>query len=633
LEVKNNSIIEFAHEAVLFEDEGLKWSTGGMIFASNSTFRNNWRSLQFLEYQGIGGSNKLVDYVSLISNCSFIWDDEFMLESPEVAISLYRIKGLHIMGCTFEDKRSNSHNENRAKGIGALDASFKCIGVDLSGTCCANHDFYNETNYDVCKFIGLKTAIEYYANEYELKVEIDHSLFVNCRNSIINSGANMTKIIRNKFTYDGDYISLFDDEPIGIVLDQSFGFNVEGNLFYNYAATNSTGIFVRNTSDYPNKLYRNKFDSQNIGIYTVGYNGSYSSSTGLQFLCNNFSNGNYDIFVDNLEFQGANFATGPRICNNQGSVSQSAGNVFSNPIGSSNFFIHDYNKSNIKGVAYYKFPSTLMNYYSGPPITILNANMNSCPSVYLTELDVFRSKSEATSRNPLINASSENESIIYEAMFESEFFIQNHELSPEINSLVLMKSYDYFQRIKDFEKKQYVKEALSVKKIGLDEYQSIEIEDFLTFKSFQEENMQNFVGNVELKKLEYFLRFYKDHFIGLSAVQANNYLCFYLGECDSYKITTGELKEKPIIFSEKHNSQHSISPNPFYENFIIEGDALEEISKLTMFDLKGNEVDCTWRNYNEKIIVTTKSLPIGMYFVTIEMSVGLLEFHKVIRRD
>src|SRR5690606_4756266 len=73
--VTNGAVIENAFNAIRLighkPNNDLDYTTtGGIVEAQNSTFRNNWRAIEFMAYHNMNGSNEL-DNISYITNCVF----------------------------------------------------------------------------------------------------------------------------------------------------------------------------------------------------------------------------------------------------------------------------------------------------------------------------------------------------------------------------------------------------------------------------------------------------------------------------------------------------------------------------------------------------------------------------------
>ena len=104
----------------------------GIVNATNSIFRNNWRSVAYYTYHSYSSSNPNFEYpnVGKFDNCTFTWDDSYFGSTIGPAITMYNVNGVKIIGCTFEDTRLG--DVDRTTGIYTLDAGFLTMGKNLN---------------------------------------------------------------------------------------------------------------------------------------------------------------------------------------------------------------------------------------------------------------------------------------------------------------------------------------------------------------------------------------------------------------------------------------------------------------------------------------------------------------------
>jgi hypothetical protein len=288
----NNSVIEFAREAFVNMNPENWNSIGGIILASNSTFRNNRRSAAFLQYHYINPSTgNEVPYLSYFTNCNFIWDNAFNTNlSISPAITLWSVNGVRITGCTFDEQRTNLTLAQKHSGIGALNAKFEVVGRPLNILNVPFHESYNETGYDVSIFKNLHTAI---SARSHLGVVVDHVKFDNCQNGVLFDELNNGNITRN-FFLNNTVVSL---NPVQATLRKSSGYKVEGNIFQGTTNTNDvTGVLVDNSGINANQIYKNSFIRLQNGIIANGQNqngmieGDPQPIEGLVLYCNTNTN-------------------------------------------------------------------------------------------------------------------------------------------------------------------------------------------------------------------------------------------------------------------------------------------------------------------------------------------------------
>ncbi|UTW62549.1 T9SS type A sorting domain-containing protein [bacterium SCSIO 12741] len=326
--IRNQALIENAKEAIDVWKHGHWSTTGGIVNASNSTFRNNWRSAAYYTYHYYSANNPNFEYPNIgkFDNCQFIWNDLYLGTTIGPAISMYNVNGVKVIGCDFEDSRTG--NVDRTTGIYTMDAGFLAVGKNLSLVATA-HDNFSELNYDICTFKNLKTGIFAMNSNTQNTLVIDHCKFEDCLEGVHLSVIDNPTVTRNWFMYSSEHpgdISSMNQ----CVLDMCTGFKVEGNLFESEVSDSQTiGVWTNNSGHEQNQIYRNTYRKLRTGNYATGLNksGLYS---GLQWLCNTYeSNELHDQYVVGSFVP----TTQAGIRYYQGSTDESAGNVFSNIYG------------------------------------------------------------------------------------------------------------------------------------------------------------------------------------------------------------------------------------------------------------------------------------------------------------
>ncbi|MBQ4420928.1 MAG: trypsin-like peptidase domain-containing protein [Bacteroidales bacterium] len=117
----NNALISDAIDGISAIGENENWEkTGGIIKATNTTFKNNRRSIEFMSY----GEGSNVNNVSYFRNCTFTWDDDLLAnESTSLShITMYQVRGVEVSGCTFKDERTDIPSSTH--GLLTLESGF-----------------------------------------------------------------------------------------------------------------------------------------------------------------------------------------------------------------------------------------------------------------------------------------------------------------------------------------------------------------------------------------------------------------------------------------------------------------------------------------------------------------------------
>lgn len=332
--VKNNSVIENARIAVSNSRSapggGAVWGEmGGIIFAENCTFRNNYKAIGFDPYprKQVG---EIINVTFETTQAPFIDGISY----PSEFVSLFGVSGVTFRGCKFANRTSSFDTiPDGAKGIGihSFDSDFS---VEKATVCpqpvvpCPNPISLTSS------FTGLQYGIKSINSNPAYLVRVQQSNFNNNFRGIYLSNTYAPVITQDTFSIAKGYAKIPSrDTCYGIYLDHCTLYKVEEDSLRLTDAgtaglnTKTVGIVVDNSGKDVNEIYNNHFNSIGYGIIAQNLNRNVNDTTGLCIKCNDFSNTKYDIVV-NQEFSNPDWG----IARNQGwkqSQSDPAGNTFS----------------------------------------------------------------------------------------------------------------------------------------------------------------------------------------------------------------------------------------------------------------------------------------------------------------
>jgi subtilisin family serine protease len=368
VELKNGATIENAWCGIrtgLREDTLTFATTGGIISATNATFKNNRQAVVINSYTSTGASGNINDYVSMFSRCTFTVDMNNLFAANGTGFAeharIWDVKGVTFEGCSFNNSTNSQYGNGR--GIYAEDA-----GVIVK-TYCTRPLYGNECECPenlatYSTFSGFTTAMEINTTGNQYAVRANSVRFSNNGTAVRINSNNYATVTRCHFDLQS---APYTVSNTGLRLDNCTGYKVEANTFNKITYTPqqliSTGIYVNNSGVSPNLLHLNSFSNLNFGIRAAGNNGG--SWSGLQFTCNNFSRCGKDFYV------GQNATVAKYI----GSIAVGADNEFENTRSSSL-----YNAGSQQIV--YRFSSgSNHNPYNPVNITAITVNnANSCAS-------------------------------------------------------------------------------------------------------------------------------------------------------------------------------------------------------------------------------------------------------------
>jgi len=284
LNICNNAMIEDAEIAVSLRNL-LTNTSGGIVMASNSTFRNNSLSLNIPAYNYTLSSQ----YESEFSNCLFTIDDSFLGNSFSCHVCLENIKGIHFAGCRFQMNNTGSHTiVSGSCGVYAYNASPSFTDYCLSSTLpcsdvqkCTFDNFRKVALYAIGDLGSLNT------------LTVSNAEFSNNTKGILSRNLNQVTVVTSDF-----YIGSIEDCSFGILLDNTPSFNIQDNTFnpVNNTESQTYGLYVKN-SNAVNRVHHNMFSNLYCANLAEGQNWMGKRFLGLYYTCNNHSNNTYDFYV------------------------------------------------------------------------------------------------------------------------------------------------------------------------------------------------------------------------------------------------------------------------------------------------------------------------------------------------
>lgn len=410
VELKNGATIENARCAITTcqkDAEGnILWAyTGGIIHAKDANFINNRKAIEFLSYHNILPNGREIANSSYFYNCTFETNAQLSDPGtlPETFVSLYDVKGVKFLGCTFQNIAPTGVYSTiyRGNGITSIDANYEVKPL------CLSPYIYPCTEYQPNTFKNLYYGIYASNTNPAITLTINGNNFDNNHRSIFLKGINNATITKNNFDI-GATIGNINDQTnereacdvfnrsysYGVYLKECSGYKVEEN---NFSTTHDghAGIIVDNSGTKANEIYNNTFDKLAIGTQAQGINAaggviiSKSSNPehieinvgqGLQFLCNQYFNiSTADIAV-----------TSGRIAQNQGYCRDNnpalpAGNKFSHTCNISTSDIHVNSDASKFNYSHHSELDYIPLCYSSDKVTLHDCHIKydprtSCPS-------------------------------------------------------------------------------------------------------------------------------------------------------------------------------------------------------------------------------------------------------------
>jgi len=334
-----NAVIENAEYGVFVGTNStstnyMYYDGGGMVFATNTIFRNNYESVHFntYVYKDPNSADAERDNVSSFTNCDFIVNN-YVDNVPIAMVVLNGVKGIHFTHCDFITTLPVQY---------AIYSTMSSVYINQSAI---EEDWQSMTYWltTPCNFQGFLEAAIFLDNSQTRNSIITTCNFTDNSIGIYARNTNFLRIESSTFNLN---------ENMGIIIDKSStAFKIENNIFNCLNTTGNSGIGIM----FYGKVYDNNFIRYNnftnlcaandiIGVYGNSANNAYAE--GLQFHCNIYSHNNDDINI----FNNANI----RLL--QGTQYIGAGNHFVPTV--SNFNIYN-NTNNLNIVVYYRQPTVV----------------------------------------------------------------------------------------------------------------------------------------------------------------------------------------------------------------------------------------------------------------------------------
>jgi hypothetical protein len=323
IELKNGAIIENAKCAVELWRPGYWSTTGGIIHATDATFRNNAMAVRAVCYQNYNYiHNTPMAYNGYFNNCSFVVDEDYLgTETFKKHVVLAEVDGISFSGCSFSAKRDVQGIHRWCIGISAYDASFV-----VNALCNSNASPCPDQYLDRSTFMGLCAGIHASSNgSHPGSFTVQDAVFTNNDRGIRAKSTGFPTILDNEFNVGKES---YCDYKYGIYLENVTGFCVEENTFRPVSGTGGSTIGIAiYDSEGTNDIFRNHFENLSCGNLAKGVNtgsnssGTSGSTTGLTYTCNTNKGNNNDFRVFKRE-------DGGDIQQQQGSYTMPAGNTF-----------------------------------------------------------------------------------------------------------------------------------------------------------------------------------------------------------------------------------------------------------------------------------------------------------------
>ena len=302
--ILNNAKIFNARRGILTGMYNNLASGGGIVKATNSTFKNCYIDVEFRPYNNTAFNTSLSD-LSFFQECNFLADQLLNEKSfvnstnfripTKTHVVLNSIKGVKFSGCTFKTDLTNLANviltDDRGVGIKSFNSSFYVNDNCILATSNACAQFSGNA-----KFENLQSGIIASSSNILKNYTVDNTTFLNCFKGIQQSGVNYSSVKNNSFVVNaivppsekacikginiGNPNQALLCYPAQYYLNQCDGFKHSNNVYKTLGSQNALGTVFNSCNGTSNTSYRNNYSSMYRGHQLQAGN------TNLQVKCN-----------------------------------------------------------------------------------------------------------------------------------------------------------------------------------------------------------------------------------------------------------------------------------------------------------------------------------------------------------
>ncbi len=426
---KNGAVIENAWQGVMNWNPADWGSRGGIIQATNTTFRNNRIDAIFMSYQNFAPTGEIVKRPeqSFFRLCNFDLNDDYLDDPnqipPRPRITMWRTDRLRIQGCNFTNSQTVDASENRSKAILSHDANY------LVTEYCASLTYLcPEQNNIPNRFTGWHKAIEALETTSSRPIQVRNSVFDENMIGVELGGADFSQIYKNIFNLGGHPVpyenepTIDDENHLGIFSNETYHFSIEENTLTRPAEGapyEGHGVLVFNSQGANNVVYNNDLSNLKTGIngWQVNRNintegGAQPYYAGLQYICNQNqqNDGDFEVSRTGIESDFGWNNNGIRLGQGSSNPPRAAANTFSagnpDPLVFTHFTINSYG---IYGYFHFGSGGPSTNEIGPGDMGIIPINTtNNCPSNYTTGI-----QTGLTGKTQLLQKKAEYEGMLY----------------------------------------------------------------------------------------------------------------------------------------------------------------------------------------------------------------------------
>ncbi len=269
---------------------------GGIIYAENSSFINNYKNIVFQRYTNYASaaSTNETDNRSTFTNCMFLRNINALFVKDQPMVRLDEVRGIKFNGCEFLNNRPLNPGavDNFCCGIYGNNASIQIGGKGgglMNPYSTTKRTFFSGFRYAINIIdAGTKPVAIKFAN-------FEHNATAIVLQSVVNQGIMSCNIDLSTSPVPVNQLPNY----CGIDLKYCDKYTIENNQIYGSGL--GVGLQIESSGINNNTIKYNTLWGHCRATYIRGINGSDSNGddcTGLQFRCNKFYDNGADFYIN-----------------------------------------------------------------------------------------------------------------------------------------------------------------------------------------------------------------------------------------------------------------------------------------------------------------------------------------------
>lgn len=277
--------------------------SGGVVYASNVSYRNNVYDVAFTPYENhtVSNPNDIRSNLSRFTGCHFLSDGDPNYPGAWAVdhVLLNFVRGVYFSGCDWGMDLATAPVDNYVQqgvGIHSINSTFVVKGrCDIPNWPAPGPPCPSTTN---SRFSNLLYGIVASTFDPSRTFEVDGATFNRNNFGIYMLGVNDAAITRCTMDVAQTPLPVFGDINYGVYAEECTGYTIQENHFKGIPSGSSYkfGLIINYSGGAPNLVYNNTFDDLMVGTLVQGKNRNPETEEGLEIRCNDYGQSALNAF-------------------------------------------------------------------------------------------------------------------------------------------------------------------------------------------------------------------------------------------------------------------------------------------------------------------------------------------------